>query len=163
MISRIVKVLPVCLLVLTGGFAVSTSLHEPEASSSGESEPVQAVLKVDVTDLKTTTGSIRISIYSKPDGFMKDDSKAVAKGSIKAEGDLHEMVFKLPPGKYAVALFHDKNDNGKLDTNFLGIPSEGYGVSNNPKPKFRAPKYKEALFDLPEGGKTTTVSLQYVG
>jgi uncharacterized protein (DUF2141 family) len=58
----------------------------------------------------------------------------------------------LPPGQYAVQVMHDENDNGKFDTNFVGLPIEGYGFSNNPQVMRRA-NYDEARFDLgPDGG-----------
>jgi len=123
----------------------------------------EALLRIEVTDLKNADGALRISVFSTPNGFLKDDSKAHARGVLRANDDMHFLEFKLPAGTYAVAILHDQNDNGRLDTNFLGIPSEGYGVSNNPKPRFRAPKFKEAIFTLPAEGKTSTVSLQYVG
>jgi uncharacterized protein (DUF2141 family) len=123
----------------------------------------EAVLRIEVRDLRDADGSLRVSVFSKPDGFLKDDSKACARGVLRATDDAHIVEFRLPPGTYAVAILHDENNNGRLDTNFFGIPSEGYGVSNNPKPRFRAPKFKEAIFTLPEAGTTATVSLQYVG
>lgn len=123
----------------------------------------ESVLRIEVTDLRDSDGSLRFSVFSKADGFLKDDSKAAARGVVRANGGDRFVEFRLPPGTYAVAILHDENDNGRLDTNFFGIPKEGYGVSNNPKPRFRAPKFKEATFALPAEGKTALVSLQYVG
>jgi uncharacterized protein (DUF2141 family) len=54
------------------------------------------------------------------------------------------LTFEVPRGSYAVAAFHDENSNGKLDANFLGVPREGYGVSNDVRPRFRAPRFSEA-------------------
>ena len=54
------------------------------------------------------------------------------------------LSFEVPPGVYAVAVYHDANSNGKLDANFLGIPKEGYGVSNDVRPRFRPPRFSEA-------------------
>lgn len=54
------------------------------------------------------------------------------------------LVFDAVPGTYAVAVHHDANANGKVDVNFLGAPKEGYGVTNDPRPKFRAPRFDEA-------------------
>ena len=62
-----------------------------------------------------------------------------------------EMVFvfkNVTPGIVAVASAHDENDNGKTDTNFLGIPREDWGVSNNARPNLRAPRFDEAQFEL---------------
>ena len=61
------------------------------------------------------------------------------------------LVFKnLPPGNYAVFLFHDANNNNKMDKNFLGIPKEGYGASKNSLPFAAAPGFKENRFTVPQ-------------
>ena len=54
----------------------------------------------------------------------------------------------LPEGKYAIRYFHDENDNQKMDSNFVGIPKEGYGFSNNAKAYFGPPSFSAQLFDL---------------
>jgi uncharacterized protein (DUF2141 family) len=66
----------------------------------------------------------------------------------------------VAPGTYAVALFHDENDNGKLDTNFVGIPREGVGVSNNKLRSFGPPTWDDAKFAL-NGDVVLDVSLHY--
>jgi len=53
----------------------------------------------------------------------------------------------LLPGPKAVRLFHDENSNGTLDTNFFGIPTEGYGFSNNPRSRFGEPSFRDRLFE----------------
>ena len=67
----------------------------------------------------------------------------------------------LPFGAYAIGCVHDENGDGTLNTNFLGIPKEGYGVSNNPKPKFGAATFEQGKFTLPPEGAELTISLQY--
>ncbi len=69
--------------------------------------------------------------------------------------------YGLKPGSYAVALYADKNSDSKLNTNAFGIPSEGFGISNNPKAKTRAPKFTEASFDLNQN-KTINITMQYL-
>ena len=54
----------------------------------------------------------------------------------------------LKPGKYAFKFFHDENNDEKLNTNFMGIPKEGYGFSNNAKGKFGPPSFDKMIFDL---------------
>ena len=66
----------------------------------------------------------------------------------------------LPPGKYALSCFHDLNGNGKLDTNWMGIPNEPYGFSNNARPQFRAPKWAEAAFDWNGAGRVISVRVE---
>jgi uncharacterized protein (DUF2141 family) len=58
-------------------------------------------------------------------------------------------------------VLHDENSNNKMDTNAIGIPLEGYGVTNNPKPGFRAATFKESVFTLPKEGATLKISIQY--
>jgi len=67
----------------------------------------------------------------------------------------------LAPGVYAVSAHHDENGNGKMDTNFLGIPKEGHGVSNNPAPKRRKPHFDEAQFSLATPQQTVEIKLIY--
>jgi len=67
----------------------------------------------------------------------------------------------IPPGTYALAVIHDENMNGKLDTQWLGIPTEGYGFSNDVRARFGAPSFTAA--SVPYDGETLdlTISLHY--
>ena len=65
----------------------------------------------------------------------------------------------LPKGTYAIALFQDLNNNGKLDTNLLGIPKEPYAFSNNVKPVFSAPKFQQCSFEFTEENQLISISL----
>ena len=80
---------------------------------------------------------------------------------VDADADTVTFTADLPPGEYGASVLHDENRNGKMDKNFAGIPLEGYGVTNNPKPPLRAATYKEATFTLPPEGATMTISIQY--
>src|SRR5206468_5807070 len=55
-------------------------------------------------------------------------------------------------GTYAVSVFHDANNNNKLDLNFLGIPKEGYGASKNKLPFAGAPTFHDNRFDVKDNG-----------
>ena len=74
--------------------------------------------------------------------FIKSLSKEIEKQACIFTID------KLQEGKYSFRLFHDENNNGKLDTNWIGIPTEGYGFSNNAKSSFGPPAFKKTIFDL---------------
>jgi uncharacterized protein (DUF2141 family) len=67
----------------------------------------------------------------------------------------------IPPGTYALAVFHDENMNGQLDTNRLGIPTEGYGFSNDVKGVFGAPAFSAASFAYDGRTLELTISLRY--
>jgi uncharacterized protein (DUF2141 family) len=65
----------------------------------------------------------------------------------------------VTPGAYAVAVSHDLNGNKKTDTNFVGIPTEAWGVSNNVRPGLRAPRFDESRFSVPAEGATIAVRI----
>jgi uncharacterized protein (DUF2141 family) len=120
-----------------------------------------AQLTIHVTDLRNHKGQLIFGVFRSADGFPTVPNKSV-NWQVKTIGD-DTVVFTamLPPGRYGASVLHDENNNGKLDTNMLGIPVEGYGETNNPKPKTRAATFQESLFTLPATGATMTISIQY--
>ncbi len=118
-------------------------------------------LQVEFTNLREAKGSLYVAIYDRSDAFMKTEqvhSKKIV--PVGQTGTLKISWDHLPPGKYALSCFHDLNGNGQLDTNWAGIPSEPYGFSNNARPRFRAPKWAEAAFDLNPFGRIISVRLE---
>jgi uncharacterized protein (DUF2141 family) len=87
-------------------------------------------------------------------------ARAVRILPVNREGNLACSFPELGPGTYAVSCFHDVNGNGSMDTNFLGIPSEPYGASNNARPKFRAPNWQETRFEWKKGAVPMTIRLE---
>jgi uncharacterized protein (DUF2141 family) len=118
-------------------------------------------LSITVENVQKASGSIYLSIYDRADRFM-DVEKIAGKQivPVKSKGSMSIVLADLPPGEYAVSCFHDVNDNGKLDTNFLGIPTEPYAFSNNARPKFRAPNWDEARFSYPGGDFGLSIRLE---
>jgi uncharacterized protein (DUF2141 family) len=116
-------------------------------------------LQVNLHDIRTHAGTLHMAVVDGPEGW---DSKAkpVQAQSAKATEDDARFVFKnLPAGDYAVLVTHDENDNGKLDSNMLGIPVEGYGFSNNPQ-VMRKPTFEEARFHVPANGTSVDITLR---
>lgn len=101
-------------------------------------------LVVDIINFKSNYGTAIVS--------LQDSNKIdIKKTSVSIENHSAQATFaNLPSGKYAVKVFHDENNNEKLDRGLLGIPAEGWGVSNNPKRKFGPPKFRTMLFELHE-------------
>ena len=62
-------------------------------------------------------------------------------------------------GTYAVSCLHDENNNRKLDKNFFGVPTEGYGVSNNKTYAMSSPKWAESIFTM-EAGKDVSLGIK---
>jgi uncharacterized protein (DUF2141 family) len=67
----------------------------------------------------------------------------------------------IPPGTYALVVLHDENMNGKVDTNWIGIPKEGYGFSNDAKASFSAPSFQDASFLYDGQMLEMTINLHY--
>jgi len=109
-----------------------------------------AGLDVELTGLRSQKGLIRLCLTSVADNFpaCKDGAHAVTRSVPANAPTLHFDA--LPPGSYAVAVIHDENGNGKLDT-FMGIPREGFGFSRNPAIGFGPPRFTAARFDLAAG------------
>jgi uncharacterized protein (DUF2141 family) len=103
-------------------------------------------LTVTISDIRNAKGSIMVSVVS-TDAAWNNQEKPVAARKIAAADQEVVLKFDLPAGDYAVQVMHDENENGKLDTNFMGMPIEGYGFSNNPQVMRRA-HFDEAKFAL---------------
>lgn len=104
----------------------------------------QVAIKVDIVGLKNNKGQVLIGLYNSENQFLKK----VYKGNVALiKNKKATATFEnLPAGEYAISIFHDENSNGKLDTNFMGIPKEAYAASNDAKGFMGPPKYKDAKF-----------------
>lgn len=112
-------------------------------------------LVIDIANIKKPVGEIAIGIFNKEDGFLINGNEYKSK-VIKVNGNTVHCEFKdLPDGNYAVAVFHDENMDKKLNTNFIGIPKESYGFSNNFKPIISKPKFSDTQFGLYSDKKIT--------
>jgi len=105
-------------------------------------------LTIEISGLNSNTGSVFIALYNNKKDFLKNNYKGV-KANISNKKTSYTFK-ELPEGTYAVSFFNDENNNKKLDTNFLGIPKEQYGFSNNAKGFMGPPKYDDAKFQLSE-------------
>jgi uncharacterized protein (DUF2141 family) len=112
-------------------------------------------IAVQVGPLRNGRGSLGCRLYTSPDGFPRT-SKGTQSARVKVTGTSARCVFEnLKPGTYAVTVHHDENDNGKFDTNILGVPVEGYGVSNNHTYALRAPRWDESKVHVALGKQLT--------
>lgn len=120
-----------------------------------------SMLGISFTNIQHPRGSIYLGVYRSESDFLNPEKACLKKIiPVAATGNFELDCSELTPGVYAVSCFHDLNDNGKLDTNFFGIPVEPYGFSNNARPKFRAPKWEEAKFTVKEGGSRISIRLE---
>jgi uncharacterized protein (DUF2141 family) len=121
-------------------------------------------LTVVVRGAKNTKGKLGLGVFRDVVGFPEDHTKMVARQRIEIDPQSlsGQAVFRdLAYGVYAVSVLHDENVNGKLDKNLIGVPKEGYGVSNNPKPVMRAPRFEEAKLALNSSEQSIEIHLVY--
>jgi uncharacterized protein (DUF2141 family) len=145
-----IAVLPIlfCALLTTsaGRLAAQTqAAAAPAQAPATAAAPAQAAstLTVRVTELRNAVGKIRLTLFR--------DSSPVETREVEIDAATlsAKTVFeKISPGVYAVYLFHDENMNGKMDTNDMGIPLEGYGMSNNPEKRPGKPGFDETNFPV---------------
>lgn len=95
---------------------------------------------VTVENLRGNKGAVRVLLFTQSDGFPDQPARAAARAEAAAvKGSLTFKFHHLKAGRYAIAVLHDEDSDGKLATNFIGIPKEGVGVSGelgNSKPDF---------------------------
>ena len=118
---------------------------------------------INITNLENNKGSVLVALYNKADNFPHDAARnAVGRKKVAIVNKTATITWTdLPPGRYAVALLHDANNNMKMDYNMLGMPKEGYGFSNNAKGKMSAPGFDKAAFELGTTPKTIFIKMQY--
>jgi uncharacterized protein (DUF2141 family) len=131
----------------------------PTATAGGN------VIHVDIRGLRTDKGQVLCALYSsaQADAFPKKADKAVARLTVKIVDRQAVCEFTgVAPGTYAVSVVHDENSNGKLDTNFIGMPREGVGASNDAKGRMGPPKFSAAAFQYASGRVDLKIHVNYL-
>src|SRR5258705_3117910 len=118
-------------------FASATRASTAPSSTAPSTVPSGTVLTVTVKDLRDKKGDLIFGVFTHADGFPDVQAKSVYWEVKSADADAVKFTMRLPPGRYAAGVLHDENRNGKMDKGIGGIPLEGYGVTNNPKPRLR--------------------------
>lgn len=119
-----------------------------------------ASLDIEVGGMRSAEGQVKLMLFDKAEGFRKEDQSREVLAVPAQTGSLQAAFKELPPGRYAVIAYHDENANGKLDLRFGMIPTEGYGLSNNPE-VLGPPSFEHAAFDLDETGKRIEIRQGY--
>ena len=118
-------------------------------------------IQVTVTGLRNAEGNINIALFDTANHFPKD-GKAITRARVTARMDtVHARLSDLSAGTYAIAVYHDENGNGKLDRNLLGVPTEGYGFSNDARGRMGPPSFDQAAFTLGEADQVMTIAVNY--
>jgi uncharacterized protein (DUF2141 family) len=149
-IKRIAALPLLCgaLLISPAGVNAQTPTAPAQSAST---------LAVRVTGIRNANGRIRLALYR--------DSKFVEGREVEIDAKTLSATTafaNLPRGVYAVNLFHDENMNGKMDSNFFGMPVEGYGFSNNPARKMGKPGFDETNFQLNQPEAAIEIKMIYL-
>jgi uncharacterized protein (DUF2141 family) len=109
--------------------------------------------------MRNNNGVLRVTLFTKEKDYMRNFETYKI---VSAKSDEVRVIFEnLPPGEYALTVFHDENNNGKMDSNFLGIPKEGTGFSNDASALFGPPSWAKAKFTWNGESKPHIIQLKY--
>lgn len=120
-------------------------------------------IHVKILGIRNSTGTVACALFESPTGFpTKFLRSAINIMVIKIRDTQARCDFEnIPPGTYALAVIHDENTNGKLDTTWLGMPTEGYGFSNDAAATRGAPSFAAASFRYEGQDLDMTLGLHY--
>jgi uncharacterized protein (DUF2141 family) len=141
-------------------FAVLVFANLPALAFAQEACPG---IHVKILNIRNSAGTVACALFESPDGFPFEylryatNIMVIKIRETQARCDFLDM----PPGTYALAVIHDENMNGKFDTNWLGVPTEGYGFSNDAKALLSAPSFSAATFQYDGQDLELTLSLLY--
>ncbi len=140
--------------LMVGATAIGASAEDAAALNS---------IKVVVVGLHSNEGEVDCALFGSAEGFPGGSGKAMKTTKSKIGNGQGVCTFSgVDPGDYAVSVFHDENGNGKLDTNFLGMPKEGVGASNDAAGHFGPPKFDDARFSYKGGPQSLTIHMKYL-
>lgn len=126
---------------------------------SGAPSAAAAELIVRVSGMNTSAGEVGCALFKGREGFPMNPAVATQQWLAASAKGVECRFAGLSAGEYAVSVSHDLNGNRAVDTNFVGIPTEAWGVSNNARPMLRAPKWHEAAFQV-EAGKDLALDIR---
>lgn len=134
-------------------------------SSLANADAQRATGTIDLTlkGFANDRGFAIVALFDRADAFPSDSKRAVRKFKVRVKERRTRVAIRdLPYGTYAISVLHDENANGKLDTNFLGIPLERLGASNDAPFRFGPPSWQEARFALDRKKLPTRITLRSV-
>jgi len=167
----------VALCISLAFLYASSPLYGEENTGAGEVEVIdmqfnyseestvseRGSISILIENIENSNGNIAIALYNNEDGFPEKPEIAYALANTSIIGTSRSVVIKnIPYGTYALSILHDENENKKMDKTWIGKPKEGFGTSNNPKIKFRAPKFEEAGFVLDTEELSIAINMKYL-
>jgi uncharacterized protein (DUF2141 family) len=116
---------------------------------------------VTVSGLHSANGAVYVGLYATPSKFL-NGTQCDAMRKVRASSGPITVVFdNLPPGIYAVGAYHDENNNDHMDTDFVGLPTEGYALSNGVRAVMAKPTFQQAAFTVGAEDKPVALHIRY--
>ena len=133
-----------------------------QETSAGCSRENTGCITIRIPNLRNADGLLGVALFSSDKGFPENSDKAFALTGMKLNEAKPEIVLKnIPYGTYAVCVLHDENANMEMDKNWIGIPKEGFGASNNPKISMGPPEFEESNFVLDSQNMALVIDINY--
>ena len=126
-------------------------------ATAAKAEP--GVVVVTVSGVRSNAGHVLLALCDRAT-FLQETCRYHGRVPA-ASGAVTLRIAGVPPGIYAAQAFHDENDNGKIDRNFFGMPTEGMGFSNNARIRFGPPSFNDAAFTVGPDGAVIGLALRY--
>ena len=143
-----------CLIILL--------LLSPIRVFGDEAQITHGEIVLQISGLRNDNGILRVLLFHSSDGFPSDHTKSyVLKNVSIIKDSVTVTIPNIPYNDYAVSVLHDENTNGELDTNWIGLPKEGVGISNNAKSILGPPKYKDAKFKHNSNKLILNIKMKY--
>ena len=131
------------------------------AGSPAHAQDVPVTLVVE--ELRSDQGQVLVNLYLSEDAFLSSRLALWQKAVPVPPGASQvEIELELPLVEFALGVLHDEDGDGEMDTNFIGMPKEGMGASNNPTSRFGPPKWEDALVDSVQPGDTLRIQANYL-
>jgi uncharacterized protein (DUF2141 family) len=139
-------------IMILGFFLTLINLSTPQSAYR---------LELIIQNPKSNNGTIQVLIFNAEAGFPDEPKKAFKAFSLPISNlSAKKTIDNLPPGKYAVSVFHDEDGDGKMQKNGVGIPVDRFGFSNNPTLFFGPPSFSKSAFTIKNTPTKVTINLR---
>jgi uncharacterized protein (DUF2141 family) len=150
------------MLVVPAAPALAQTNQTNADGAGTKTTPALAQIAVKITGLHNRRGQLVVDLFDRAEDFLKKSlqTQKIDLSKVAALDPLMVTFKDVPPGTYAVSAYQDANENGRLDRNWIGMPKEDWGMSNNPRP-WRKPRFDEAKFEVKAPETTITIPLKH--
>ncbi len=140
--------------------AAPTPVAIPAKSPATTTGPV-GTLNIRISGLRSTSGNLCLSVFNRAEGFPAQPNTDVKSHCVSAKQASRIQFDRLVYGDYAIAVLHDENSDGKVNSGMFGVPQEGFGFSRNPKVTMRSPSFQETAIPLNRREQNVSIRLNY--